>query len=66
MNKLTAALQLQPTVDRGLKGRPAIRIFTIFPLQGNDLGLVGNSPRNAPYGNELSGWSIGSQLETWR
>ena len=64
LNKFTVALQL--AADRGFKSRPVIRFFVTVASWDDDFkGLVGNSPGNAPFANELSGWSLGTQLETW-
>ena len=64
LNKLTLALQL--AADRGFKSRPVLRIFATYAKWGEDFkGVVGNIPGDAPYGNDLSGWTIGAQVESW-
>ncbi len=64
LNKLSIALQL--SADRGFKSRPVVRFFVTVASWDEDFrGLVGNSPGTAPYGDNLSGWTIGTQVETW-
>lgn len=64
LNKLTIALQL--SADRGFKSRPLVRFFVTAASWDDDFkGLIGNSPGTAPYANELAGWTIGAQAETW-
>lgn len=64
LNKLSIALQL--SADRGFKSRPVVRFFVTVASWDEDFrGLVGNTPGTAPYGDNLSGWTIGTQAETW-
>lgn len=64
LKKLTLALQL--AADRGFKSRPVLRLFvTLAAWDDAFKGLVGNIPGTAPYGNAVSGWTIGAQVETW-
>ncbi len=62
VSKATVALQLSP--NTGYMTRPVIRLYGTYATWSNDLvGNVGNSPDNAPYGNDNSGWTIGLQME---
>lgn len=64
LNKFTTALQI--AAGRGLKSRPVLRLFVTLADWSDDfIGLVGNVPGNAPYGDVASGWTIGAQIEAW-
>lgn len=64
LEKLTVALQL--AADRGFKSRPVLRLFATVAKWDDDFkGLVGTIPGNAPYANDVSGWTVGAQVESW-
>jgi len=66
----TSDLELYGEVqDRGNGIEPEYidKIFQPFEKLANDdfKGTVGNTPDDAPYGNDTDGWSAGIQLEWW-
>ncbi len=62
--KSTVALQIAPSSE--YFSRPVFRIFTTGAWWSDDfVGLVGNSPGTAPYGNDDHGWTVGAQVDTW-
>lgn len=64
LEKFTIALQL--AADRGFKSRPVLRIFATVAQWDDDFkGLVGNIPGDAPYANDVDGWTVGAQVESW-
>lgn len=64
MTKETVALQI--AAGRGFKKRPVLRFFLTLAQWDDDFkGVIGNTPGQAPYGDNTDGWTIGSQLETW-
>ncbi|MCW8909863.1 MAG: carbohydrate porin, partial [Gammaproteobacteria bacterium] len=59
LSKLTTVLQV--SADRGFKSRPVMRFFvTLADWSDEFIGLVGNIPGNAPYGNNSKGWTVGA------
>ncbi|MDQ2696847.1 MAG: carbohydrate porin [Pseudomonadota bacterium] len=62
--KTTLALQIAR--DRGYFSRPVLRLFGTYAAWSDDFrDLVGNSPDGAPYGDDTSGWTFGTQFESW-
>lgn len=64
MTKETIALQI--AAGPGFKTRPVLRFFLTLAQWDDDFkGVIGNTPKEAPYGDDTDGWSIGSQIESW-
>ena len=43
-----------------------MRFFiTLADWDDEFIGLVGNIPGDAPYGNDSNGWTLGAQTEVW-
>ncbi|HMS84691.1 MAG TPA: carbohydrate porin [Nitrospira sp.] len=64
VQKSTIGLQL--SVDRRFFARPILYLFATHAIWSNSFkGLVGNSPDDAPYGAETSGWTFGAHMEHW-
>ena len=65
-NLLKSTLALQLAKSRGYYSRPVLRLFGTYATWSDAFrGLIGNSPGDAPYGDDTSGWTIGTQIEAW-
>lgn len=61
-----STLALQVASGREYFSRPVFRIFTTGAWWADDfVGLVGDAPGDAPYGDDDHGWTVGAQVETW-
>ncbi len=64
LHKVTTALQLAKA--RGYYALPVLRLFATWATWSDAFkGRVGLSPGDAPYGEDTSGWIIGTQVEAW-
>ena len=64
LSKVTTALQI--SASRGFKSRPVLRFFvTVADWSDEFIGQIGNTPGDAPYGDDSQGWTIGAQAEVW-